>query len=215
MTGFLLVLPVWLQAIIATLVLVAMALLIVAIWELLTKNSEEVRSFLLEKSFVLPKNSISIEISQLSFVQTIHIQNYLEKQAVTPEQKVKLYKEGDIVFLRPMTGIPSSPEYPCLGSEYAIDCKVMAVKEGPTTFLYKLLSGHGNFCVSDIPQDFIVHPLDREKYEALREVSLVEDTELAPAGTKFSLINGYYTNDALGIYISQERLEQQLNHLFV
>jgi len=162
-----------------------------------------------ENYFPWKTSFIATKIKQLSFaLRTIlgkSSKKYL-KMDLLPEAQ-PLYKPGDIVYFKPNPMFGPHDEYPTIGSESEVDCKVLSFKRGRDgTFYYNLISGRGAR-ISTISQENLVSWKDKHLYSPTGFVVLTINTELCPEGTVFIKQGDYVGNDALGIYIHTSRYE--------
>ena len=127
------------------------------------------------------------------------------------------YKCNDIVYVLHIPKNRPNPEWPCLDSEYEIDCKIVAIntiydkypeyRANPVT----LIAGNGMAVHTIIGN--IIPAKEKDNFSRKNSLILQEDTELCPKGTVFFETLDYWCNDHLGIFIHKSRM-LTLSHLF-
>ena len=116
------------------------------------------------------------------------------------------FKAGDIIFLKFNPKKTPSDNWPCLGSDFEIDCKILHSAESAGSMYYHVISGRG--VTINVHEDFVVAPKDKELHGNGVAYICTVDTELCPKDTVFYLNNDYVCNDRYGIYIHLTRFNQ-------
>ena len=122
-------------------------------------------------------------------------------------------KAGDIIYLKFNQNKTPAMSWPCLGSSFEIDCKVIEVHHQNTPDeAYKVISGHGNQLT--VLKKYAVHPKDKAKFSSAAAYISTIDTELFPKDTVFYVNDEYVCNDEHGVYIGMTRFNsyQNLNY---
>lgn len=118
------------------------------------------------------------------------------------------FNPGDIVFLKYSPDKSINDSWPCIGSPYEIDCKILEVmgditKQSPKTG-YRLISGSGRYFTAY--GNNLVRPKDKILYQNCTIYKCDVDTELFPKDTVFTANGDYACNDSYGVYIGMDRL---------
>ncbi len=166
----------------------------------------------MKRNFPWRTSTMSTRIRASSSDQQERLGSYLyQKAQMAAAPKEPKFKLQDIVYVLPHPGKDPQPTWPALNSEYEIDCKVLDVYDtsrGVRT--YRIITGQGNY-IEEIKEQSLVAAKDKHLYKTEGYKTLKEDTELCKAGTVFTKIGEYYSNDILGIYIHSSRMEEIKN----
>jgi hypothetical protein len=137
--------------------------------------------------------------------------NQLSLQAYPPQiDNPPRFKQGDIAFIISDTRYDVSENWPAMGSKYEIDIKIMDYySTGPNpiscdirnNWYYNAITGKGHN-ISDIHEDLLLKAKD--KGLLFENLTLTQDTEFAPIGTRFTKDSDYWKNESLGVYLSKE-----------
>lgn len=158
-----------------------------------------------------------IKIRLLSFDQRMKLDEFSKKYQKKVSTQLKLnagepkFQAGEVVYLKPVPSKTPSSEFPSVGSDYEIDCKVISCKfsEQSNNLVYYLISGHG-VQIRAI-QDHLVAAKEKHLYYPNGFFEAIQTTELFPSGTIFTRIGEYYSNDLLGVYIHESRMDKIKN----
>lgn len=143
----------------------------------------------------------------------------LASENLSAENQDPQFKCGEIVYLFDWAEDGrSSHEWPVVGSRYEVDLKIIdffSEKIGLTdssgnTFnkwFYNAISGRG-YHINAIPESHLIKPSEKQLMYGDLILVLKTDTEYAKAGTRLNRQGDYWMNDELGIYLSNNLINE-------
>lgn len=151
-------------------------------------------------------------MSLLSSERHKRTENYFHQERLAQRLKsVKMeninpknFKKGDIVYLAWSPRHGADKNWPCIGSEWECDLKILDINGE----MASLISGASIHIRSELR--YLVEPKDKVLYRHENIFISNVETELFPEKTYFFLsVDGYYCNEDLDIYIHRDRMPEK------